>query len=187
MVDRRMVIRAALAVTIAPVLATHGVSAQSLGGRITPPTGPMLYTRRLVRGLPGGAQISVSRDFRVQFTSMDPGYRIDGEQVSAQVQAPANLARFAELEEQRVERGIFPLFVDGGGYILGGEDAVASAEVTAAFAAVWERIRSNYYDSQSRAERDRRTGLMQTARREVTTDLGGDTRHTLEEFSLSAL
>jgi hypothetical protein len=84
---------------------------------IAPPLGPMLFTRRLTRELPGDAAIVAERGFEVRFATLPDGFAIDGAQVSSSVEAPPSLAAYAEIERQRVETGLFPLELDARGLI----------------------------------------------------------------------
>ena len=93
--------------------------ALAAGGRpIAPPAGPMLYSRTLVRSLAGGATLSVSRDFEIRFLPKVAGFRVEGWQVAASVEAPEAVAALARMEEQRIEDGVFPLELDGLGRIV---------------------------------------------------------------------
>lgn len=93
--------------------------ALAAGGRpIAPPAGPMLYSRTLVRSLAGGATLSVSRDFEIRFLPTVAGFRVEGRQVAASVEAPEAIAALARMEEQRIEDGVFPLELDQLGKIM---------------------------------------------------------------------
>lgn len=80
----------------------------------------MDFTRRLRRELPGGAAIDVLRSFRIRFSRMTGGFRVDGEQLGAHVDAPTSLASLARLEQERVETGLFPMLLDASGIIVAG-------------------------------------------------------------------
>lgn len=149
---RRALLRSALGAALLPLLSSRMVLAAT-GDRsaapIAPPTCDMIYRRTLQRQLPGGIMLATTRDFRVRFTAAAMGgYLVDGAQVSARVDAPANLASLARLEEQRVESGIFPLALDQQGLIVDGADApinqqlvIALAEVRQQFAASGGEVR----------------------------------------------
>lgn len=142
--------RAALlaAVALPVALAASGVEAQVLepltGQNFVPPRQPMVYTRRLVRDLPDGAQIVVERSFAIRFARAGDGYRVDGEQIAVKVEMPEQLASLAALERQRVVQGLFPLTLDGSGRILSGPEADKapgqSPEIEAALRDVSARI-----------------------------------------------
>jgi len=84
-----------------------------------PPAAPMLYARRLERGLPDGAMLVVDRRFTIRFMPQAEGFRVDGEQVAVEVDAPGALAEFARIERERREAGLFPLVLDPSGAIRG--------------------------------------------------------------------
>ena len=86
-----------------------------------PPTTPMIMTRTLVRTLADGKQVIVTRRFAIRFTPEGDGYRLDGQQIGAEVVAPAALAGLAEIERKRVDRGLFPARLDARGMIRAGE------------------------------------------------------------------
>lgn len=82
-----------------------------------PPAAPLIMTRTLVRTLADGKQVIVTRRFAILFTPEGDGYRLDGEQIGAEVLAPPSLASLAEIERKRVERGLFPARLDANGMI----------------------------------------------------------------------
>jgi len=107
---------------------------------IRPPQGPMIYTRRLVRDLPGDARIIVERRFAVRFKRSEFGFVVEGEQVAVEVDMPEQLAELARLERERVETGIFPLALDRTGRIRSGESARDTPEIERAMRYAAERI-----------------------------------------------
>jgi hypothetical protein len=129
--DRRAVMaRIGLLAVLPSLLSTAPAHAEG-NPAFRPPTGPMLFTRRLLRELPGGAAIIVTRSFRIQFLPLADGYLVEGSQASAQVSAPATLAAFARLEEQRQETGMFPLRLDASGRIVAGPGEAGRTDFTA--------------------------------------------------------
>lgn len=140
---RRAVLRSALGMALLPFLSARSASAATgePGGFIAPPATDMIYRRTLQRQLPGGIMLATTRDFRVRFTSSAMGgYWVDGSQVSARVDAPANLASLARLEEQRVESGIFPLALDQQGLIVDGADVPINHQLVLALEDVRQRF-----------------------------------------------
>lgn len=142
---RRAFLRSALGMALLPVLVPR--NARAAGGQIAnsgpiaPPMSDMIYRRTLQRQLPGGVMLATTRDFRVRFTSADMGgYLVDGAQVSARVDAPANLATLARLEEQRVESGIFPLALDHQGLIVDGAEVPINHQLGMALEEVRQRF-----------------------------------------------
>ncbi|KLE34296.1 hypothetical protein [Aurantiacibacter luteus] len=117
--DRRRAIALALAAALAPVAASRGARAQVITGHlIAPPAAPMIYRRQVSRELVDGNRFSVARDFAVRFEPFAGGYSVRGEQLAVAVEAPPALARFADLERQRDESGLFPIALDAFGRIL---------------------------------------------------------------------
>lgn len=139
---RRAFLRSVLGLALLPLVSSRAVRAANaeVAGPIAPPDCAMIYRRTLQRRLPGGAMLATTRDFRVRFTARSDGYLVDGPQVSARVEAPANLASLARLEEQRVESGIFPLALDHHGRIIDGADMVLTEQVGLALADVRQRF-----------------------------------------------
>lgn len=234
--DRRALLRLAGLAAALPLLRAAPALA---GAAFAPPAGPMRYTRRLERGLPGGASLTVRRSFAVRFVSEGDGFRVDGAQAGVEVEAPAQIEALARLERERVETGVFPLVLDAAGAIRSVAPFAASAqldeavrEVTAqiaqwrhtpaereqlnAFVAAVHRSAArlvtelphdlfapvDYPRAESRAialpgggagqvrtrftaARDPATGLMREAQREVVTEVSGESRRTLESWTLA--
>lgn len=111
--SRRGALSGALGLTLGlvagPAFAARGVAL---------PTGPMLLTRLIERGLSGGAVLSVERSWEIQFTRQGQGIAITGSQVSAKVDAPDNLASLAQIEESRSTDGMFPLLLSDTGLLV---------------------------------------------------------------------
>jgi hypothetical protein len=131
--NRRMQRRDALARLAAMAILPALVSASPLRAQpgssgFSPPRGPMQFTRRLRRDLGDGAAIEVVRTFDIRFVAMAGGFRVEGSQTSARVSAPAKLAAFAHLEEQRQETSLFPMLLDGAGRIIAGPQGAVPAD-----------------------------------------------------------
>lgn len=141
--DRRTLLRAAAAALLLPIAGAASERAMaSSGARFVPPAGPMLYTRRLERGLKDGASIVVSRSFSVVFQRQGDGYRVEGRQVGVDVSAPDALAEFARIERERKEPGVFPLILGPSGLIQGTDGPRSSSTVEAALREATSRIRA---------------------------------------------
>ena len=138
-VDRRTALRLA-GLTAAFSLIPIASAAAQPGPRFAPPTAPMRYTRRLERGLPDGASLTVDRSFSVRFVPEGDGFRVEGEQVEAAVDAPPSLATLAGLERGRVETGGFPLLLDAAGAIRSATPSVPGAELDDAVREVTAQI-----------------------------------------------
>lgn len=137
--DRRALLRLAGLAAALPLL--RAVPAAALAPRpFAPRAEPMRYTRRLERGLAGGATLVVSRSFLVCFLSASDGFRIVGEQVNVTVDAPETLDALARLERERVETGLFPLHLDASGAIRSTVPLTASAQLDEALREVAARI-----------------------------------------------
>lgn len=167
-VDRRQALRLAALGTLAPLLASRPARA-SAAPRFFPPPAPMLYSRRLERTMADGAVFTVSRSFTVRFVSTDAGYRVEGEQAEVTVEAPAKLEKFAALERERRELGLFPLTLDRQGHIYGARASIDTAELDAAVREALSRFERSSPHGAERAELDRFvTALHQSAAKLVT-------------------
>jgi hypothetical protein len=129
------------AAALAPALATRAIAATSSAGvLIQPPSGPMSFTRRLERGLAGGAKLVVSRRFAVRFSPATQGWTLTGEQVDVSVEAPERIAPLAAIERRRKETGLFPLVLDREGMIVRESVATPAEELDQAIAVVREDL-----------------------------------------------
>src|SRR3990170_5977639 len=96
--DRRAVLRLAAGMLLLPWTSVAAAHPARPATGFAPPDGPMLYTRRLERALAGGARLVVSRSFAVRFRHAAEGFKVEGEQVGVEVEAPESLAGFARIE-----------------------------------------------------------------------------------------
>lgn len=97
--------------------------------QFAPPSSPLMLTRTLYRTLVDGKVIVVTRRYSIRFTVEGEGYRLDGEQIGANVDAPAALAGLAEIERKRIDKGLFPARLDAAGMIRDGGLAAIDPEV----------------------------------------------------------
>lgn len=97
-----------------------------------PPPGPLVMTRTVWRSLSDGKQIVVRRTYAVHFVRDGSGYRLEGQLVEAQVDAPAAIAPLAELERKRPDTGMFPIRLDSRGTVLQAGQPDGDAESRAA-------------------------------------------------------
>jgi hypothetical protein len=97
--------------------------------RFAPPSSPLLLTRTLYRTLVDGKVIIVTRRYSIRFTAEGEGYRLDGEQIGAEVDAPAALASLAEIERKRIDKALFPARLDSAGMIREGGASMVDPEV----------------------------------------------------------
>lgn len=102
------------------------------GSQLSIPDGPMRLTRRLERGLRGGASIVVVRDWSVSFRRQGRGIAIVGSQLSASVDAPEKLAPIAKIEETRSTAGMWPILLAGDGRIVAAGKHTEDVDVAAA-------------------------------------------------------
>jgi len=107
-----------------------------------PPAAPMRYTRRLERGLPGGASLVVARSFAIRFVPEGAGFRVEGEQVAVEVEAPEQLAALAQIERERRETGLFPLRLDAAGVMERAVGGIETGKLDEAVREVVARIES---------------------------------------------
>jgi len=87
-------------------------------GAFPAPIEPMLLSRQLRRSLFDGQEIVVTRHYRLNFVRIPHGFRIDGVQVDAEVQAPERLAALAQMERVRLDTTTFPIYLDRAGLIV---------------------------------------------------------------------
>lgn len=120
---------AVLPVTVGAAFAD--APSKAMPGRFTPPSGPMVLTRTLVRSLANGKELVVTRRYAIRFTLEGDGYRLDGEQIAAEVEAPPILAGLADIERKRVNKGLFPARLDANGVIRSGGVSLADPAVRA--------------------------------------------------------
>jgi hypothetical protein len=90
-----------------------------------PPHQPLLLTRALTRGLSDGKQIVITRSYLIHIVPAGRGYRVEGNQVSAEVSAPPPLAAMVATERARVDRETLPILLDHDGHILPGPEREA--------------------------------------------------------------
>lgn len=148
---RRSLLHGAAAAIALPLIASRPGRAQA-PQPFAPPATPMLYTRRLERGLVGGASLTVTRSFAVRFVREADGFRVEGEQVEVAVEAPPQLDALARLERERVETALFPLQLDSAGSIRQGADAIESAQLDAAVREAAAQIERGQHTTDERAE-----------------------------------
>ena len=191
--DRRSALRLAAGAALLPFLAqgqTAFAQAILTGGQtpesaIAPPAGTMVYRRTLERALPGGFMFRVSRDFAVRFEQAEAGFLVTGTQVRASVDAPANLADLARLEQQRVEAGIFPLVLDRLGGIVDGQESAPDSEVARVLTDIRARFGNDDAEAGALIAAVHQAGTLLTAR--MPQDLFAPqegTREAREEIAL---
>jgi hypothetical protein len=103
--------------TLAGAIALGGGPALA-STRLAIPEGPMILSRRLVRGLHDGKTITVDRSWKVWFAPREAGFAITGQQVSARVDAPGKLAPIAQIEQSRSTAKMWPIELADNGRIV---------------------------------------------------------------------
>lgn len=93
-------------------------SAQTAGTGFVAPSEPMRLTRVLERELGDGNAVTVTRSWRVRFVAHGDGYRVEGEEIAATVDAPPRLAMLAQVEREKPDAAPFPITLDAAGLIV---------------------------------------------------------------------
>ncbi len=101
--------------------------------RVSFPSHTMQLTRILKRELHDGNFLTVERQWRVSFAAMASGIRVTGEQMSAEVDAPAKIASLARIEEARIDNSLFPLDLSDEGLIISGGSEAETQSFAQAF------------------------------------------------------
>lgn len=139
--DRRGALRMAAAFALAPMLLRAGPGAARSSSPVALPPGPMVLTRRLHRELSDGATILLQRRWTIRFLPTAPGYKVEGHQLDASVEAPPSLAALAKIEQARVADDRFPLQLDATGMIVGASRASDSSALDKAAKAALDMVR----------------------------------------------
>ncbi|MFM5948898.1 MAG: hypothetical protein ACKOPM_06675 [Novosphingobium sp.] len=108
------------AAALIPALAavhTGSAFAETAASQFAPPSTTLTLTRTVFRSLSDGKQIIVTRRYAIRFSPEADGYRLDGELIDAEVDAPPALAGLAEIERKRSDIGLFPAKLDSHGLI----------------------------------------------------------------------
>ena len=172
--DRRTMLRRAAAAMLLPLAAAAGAHSAKPGARFSPPDGPLRYTRRLERALPGGRSLVVSRSFAVRFRHADGGFLVDGEQLAVEVEAPEVLAGFARIEREREELGLFPLLLDAEGTIAGTEGIPLATRLDEAVRETLAALESQPHSEAERAELVRFVSAFHQSAGRLVTELPRD-------------
>jgi hypothetical protein len=111
---------------IAPAAMAQPVPAASSSvTAFTPPEGPVLISRTVVRSLFDGKEVRATRRYLVWFRPDPAGWRLEGELREVIVDVPPSLEQFAGLERNRVEPGFFPILLDAAGRLKPRSDSQA--------------------------------------------------------------
>ncbi|MCB2047196.1 MAG: hypothetical protein KDE32_03105 [Novosphingobium sp.] len=83
-----------------------------------PSSEPMVLTRTLRRPLPGGITIATARSYRIHFVPEGTGFRIEGELIGVDIEAPRQFEALMAMERARPDTGMFPMRIDAQGRFL---------------------------------------------------------------------
>lgn len=179
---RREAIGLILAGALAPAMFSRAALAAPAVTLIEPPAGEMIFRRIIRREANGQPIITVARQFAVQFRRFSGGFIVEGRQVSVDVDAAEGLARFAELERNRVESGVFPLALDGFGQILSeGAPQRRGDEIDQALATARARIAAQPLAPGERDELDAFLATLNLAASEIVAVMPADLFAPAEE------
>jgi hypothetical protein len=98
----------------------------------------------------------------VRFLRETGGFRVEGEQVAVEVDAPEPLAEFARIERERRETGLFPLGLDSSGAIRGLAPGVDTGRLDEAVREAVARIDAGNHPQ---AERERLRAFVEAVHR----------------------
>ena len=101
-----------------------------------PPSGSFRLTRELHKALSRGQKIVTRRSYDISIVRDGAGWRVDGRLADSQIEVPPELAMLAELEKGRKDAGLFPIYLDRTGLIVGQRGVSDAATITAARAVV---------------------------------------------------
>lgn len=99
-------------------LGPHALASPVSEMMFSAPDGSLVLTRELRRELARGKLLVTRRNYRIAFVRQDDGWRVDGELIDCQVDAPPELEALAQLEKARPDLGLFPLYLDSSGKIV---------------------------------------------------------------------
>lgn len=99
-------------------LTPHSAASAASEVIFSAPDGSLVLTRELHRDLSRGKQLVTRRNYRITFVREGDGWRVDGELIDCQVDAPPELDALAQLEKARPDSGLFPLYLDQSGKIV---------------------------------------------------------------------
>lgn len=130
MPTRLLVAALSLLVPIMACAEAAPAQAEAVPSPFTPPEQPISLTRTVYRPLADGKQIVVTRRYEIRFAPADQGFRVDGTLRDVAVDAPKELASLAELERTRSDAGLFPVFLDRRGIIIGASGTAGDSALT---------------------------------------------------------
>lgn len=127
------------------------------------PPGELRLTRILERGLSGAAKIVVERSWKVRFSHENRGIAIQGEQISAKVDAPPQLQRLAEIEQSRSTDAMFPILLSEAGTIMAAGEMTQADDLAKAVREAEDLIAKRSIPAAAKAELVRLIAQVQEA------------------------
>lgn len=153
-----------------------GVSSLARGREVlfAPPATPMRLSRALVRDLPDGAEIAIKRSWTVIFTPAPGGFTLSGQQTSVEVDTPPTLEFLAQIEQERIETGLFPITLSSGGMITTGRQGPTSEAFDRAVMAAARHINRSELSADNARLTVEALSALQKSAGELTRKLPGD-------------
>lgn len=121
----RAILLAGIAALAPAAMAQSAPAANSSVAAFSPPSGPVLISRTVVRSLFDDKEVRATRRYLVWFRPDPTGWRLEGELREVIVEVPPSLEQFAGLERNRVEPGFFPILLDTAGRLKPRRDSPA--------------------------------------------------------------
>ncbi|MET0587551.1 MAG: hypothetical protein ABWZ75_03435 [Novosphingobium sp.] len=126
--------------------------AVSTPGAFSPPETQLVLTRVLHSPLADGKEVIARRSYAVRIMPDGDGFRVDGELLGCEVEAPPPLQALAEIERKRPDTGLFPMRLDRKGMLVASTTAAQPGEATGNAAAIASRaVEGSALDSAERA------------------------------------
>lgn len=121
-------------------------------GAFSPPESQLVLTRVLHSPLADGKEVVARRSYALRIQPDGDGFRVDGELLGCEVEAPPPLQALAEIERKRPDTGLFPMRLDRMGMLVPAARAAQPDEATGKAAAIASRaIGGSTLDSAERA------------------------------------
>lgn len=127
-----------------PAIATPGV--------FSPPETQLVLTRVLHSPLADGKEVIARRSYAVRIMPDGDGFRVDGELLGCEVEAPPPLQALAEIERKRPDTGLFPMRLDRKGMLVPSATAARPSEATRAAAIASRAVDGSTLDNTERAQ-----------------------------------
>jgi hypothetical protein len=113
--------------------------AVAVQGNFSPPETQLVLTRVLHSPLADGKEVIARRSYAVRIMPDGDGFRVDGELLGCEVEAPPPLQALAEIERKRPDTGLFPMRLDRKGMLVASAAAAQPGEATRNAAAIASR------------------------------------------------